>query len=314
MACVSQHERGAVGAIGPRLWRRARHAWARFLGFDTDKVADARPWVVLLSRPPVVSRMSGGSVYLLSIAEFLRKSGYRVAFIGVSPDGIGIRPCALIDRKVLEAFDLYRIRGWHPIGRYWLRTDSLFPWIAAPLKLALRKCLPISRRLLPASIEARLNGYSRKVRNLSPASEAEVAFARHFLRFLSPDHIFVYYFCLTNILETPEAVGRHSYVLTHSLFSKRARFYDGTGILSQWSPVSEDVEMGALAKASTIVSIQEAEARTIRRCLPNHHVVTAPLAMSIRRGTKQQLSSRCLFVGAASDHNAARKWLATERP
>jgi glycosyltransferase involved in cell wall biosynthesis len=251
--------------------------------------------------------MSGGSVYLLSIAEFLRKSGYRVAFIGVSPDGIGIRPYTQIDREVLRTFDLYRIQGWCSIGRYWLRVDSLLPWVVAPLKLALRKCRPISQRLLPASITARLHGYSQRVRDLSPASAAEVAFARRFLQILSPDHIFVYYFCLTNILETPEAVGRHSYVLTHSLFSERSRHYAGndeTGIRSKWSPVCEDVEMGGLAKASTIVSIQEAETRTIRRCLPSHHVVTAPPAMSIRRGKKRQLSSRCLFVGAASDHNA----------
>jgi hypothetical protein len=139
---------------------------------------------------------------------------------------------------------------------------------------------------------------------LSPASAAEVAFARRFLRSLSPDHIFINYFYLTNILESPETVGRRTYVLTHSLFSERSRFYDGRSFLSKWSPVREDMEMSALAKASTVVSIQEAEARTIRRCLPGHHVVVAPMAMSIRRGLRQQLSSRCLFVGAASDHNA----------
>jgi hypothetical protein len=248
--------------------------------------------------------MAGSFVYLLSIAEFLRQSGYRVAFIGVSPDGIGIRPYVAIGSEVLKAFDIYQIRGWRGIGGHWLRSDSLLAWISGPMKFLLRKGLPIVQRVLPARIADRLRGYSRRVRNLSPASAAEVAFARHYLQLLSPRLIFINYFNLTNILETPEATGCRSFVLTIQLFSDRTRLDIHKGILSEWNPVCEDEEMGALAKASTIVAIQEAEARVIRRHLPASHVVTAPLAMPIRRGTRPQLPSRCLFVGSASHHNA----------
>jgi hypothetical protein len=172
------------------------------------------------------------------------------------------------------------------------------------MKLLLRKGLPIVRRLLPATIEARLLGYSMRVRNLSPACGAEVAFARRYLQLLLPRLIFINYFNLTNILGAPEASGCRSFVLTHQLFSERTRLDDQKGIPSEWEPVREDEEMGALAKASTIVAIQEAEARVIRRYLPTSHVVTAPLATPIRRGTRPQLHNRCLFVGSASHHNA----------
>jgi glycosyltransferase involved in cell wall biosynthesis len=248
--------------------------------------------------------MAGSFVYLLSIAEFLRQSGYRVAFIGVSPDGIGIRPYVTIDCEVLKAFDIYRIRGWHGIGEHWLRSDSPVAWISGPMKLLLRKGLPIVRRLLSATIEARLRGYSRRVRNLSPASAAEVVLAQRYLQLLLPRLIFINYFHLTNILELPEAIGCRSFVLTHQLFSERTRLDYQKGILSEWKPVREDEEMGALAKASTIVAIQEAEARVIRRYLPASHVVTAPLATPIRQGTRPQLHNHCLFVGSASHHNA----------
>ena len=178
------------------------------------------------------------------------------------------------------------------------------PWIGAPLTLALRKCLPTIRPLLPTSIADLLSEYSRRVRNLSPASTSEVAFARGILRLLTPDRIFIDYFYLTKILETPEAVGRRSYVLTHQLFSERTRLDEQLSIRSEWRPVSEDEEMGALAKASTIIAFQEAEARTIRQWLPHHRIVTTPLAMPVRLGTTPQSPFRCLFVGSASYHNA----------
>jgi glycosyltransferase involved in cell wall biosynthesis len=248
--------------------------------------------------------MAGSFVYLLSIAEFLRHSGYRVAFIGVSPDGLGIRPYMTIDPEVLKAFDIYRIKGWHGIGGHWLRSDSPVAWISGPMKLLVRKGLPIVQGLLPATIERRLLGYSMRVRNLSPACEAEVAFARRYLQLLLPRLIFINYFNLTNILVTPEASGCRSFVLTHQLFSERTRLDDQKGVLSEWEPIRENEEMGALAKASTIVAIQEAEARVIRRHLPTSHVVTGPLSTPIRQGTRPQLHSRCLFVGSASHHNA----------
>ena len=109
MACVVLRESGTVAAARPGILRRSLLACERSLGFDADKVVDVRPWAVFLSRPPVVNRMAGSSVSLLAIAEFFRNAGYRVAFIGVSAGGIGIRPFVKVDGQVFGAFDLYRI-------------------------------------------------------------------------------------------------------------------------------------------------------------------------------------------------------------
>ena len=307
MACVVLRESGTVAAARPKsatFIARVR-ALSRFRRRQSRR---CQALGCILSRPPVVNRMAGSSVSLLAIAEFFRNAGYRVAFIGVSAGGIGIRPFVKVDGQVFGAFDLYRIQGWHHIGHHSIRTDSLVPWIGAPLTLALRKCLPTIRPLLPTSIADLLSEYSRRVRNLSPASTSEVAFARGILRLLTPDRIFIDYFYLTKILETPEAVGRRSYVLTHQLFSERTRLDEQLSIRSEWRPVSEDEEMGALAKASTIIAFQEAEARTIRQWLPHHRIVTTPLAMPVRLGTTPQSPFRCLFVGSAksSQRSGAR--------
>jgi glycosyltransferase involved in cell wall biosynthesis len=263
----------------------------------------ASPWVVICSRTFLLNAAGGSSAYVLSIADYLRSLGFRVAFLALSPNGFGVRPCARLGAE-LGVFDDYRINGWMRLGCWVLRIDSPLPWLAAAVKLVLKKIVPKVARWLPGGLRDWLNDHVMSRRsNMSPASTAELRFADRHIQRLDPAAVYINYFYIADVAALPRVSGIPSYVLTHSVFFDRSALYEKKNVRSEHPVIEQFTEITALAKADTVVAIQQTDAEILSRFLPVGSVVTAPMAMSARQNNAVRVSGRCLFVGGDSQTN-----------
>ncbi|CAK0775106.1 conserved hypothetical protein [Gammaproteobacteria bacterium] len=272
---------------------------------ENDTLRSVKPWVVVGSRGFVVNRGSGSSVYVLSIVDYLRSVGFRVAFLALSPDGFGARPFVRLDVEVVEAFDDYLINGWTRFGTWAMRTDSPRPWLAAAAKLMLRKAVPKVGRWLPSRIRDWLNENVMRPRwDMSSASVTELDFADYHIQRLDPVAVYINYFYLAKVATLPSVAKIPSYILTHGVFFDRSAFYEEKNVRPEHPMVDWETEIAALAQADAVVAIQQTDADILQRLLPAGTVLTAPMAMVARQNNAVRMPGRCLYVGGSSQHNA----------
>lgn len=105
----------------------------------------------------------------------------------------------------------------------------------------------------------------------------------------------------------------HVAVLTHNVNSRRTALHRAHGHPPDFLPMTADEEEALLARADTVVAIQEREAETFRAMLPGHAVVTVPMPVTPGPVAGDASPRPCLFLGGHSGHNlAALRWLLEE--
>jgi glycosyltransferase involved in cell wall biosynthesis len=148
------------------------------------------------------------------------------------------------------------------------------------------------------------------------ATEAEQIFAADVIRRSGATAILIDGTATLTILDrlTPDERARlHVGVLTHNLNSRRTDLYRAHGQPFDFLPMTAEEETALLARADTIVAIQEREAESFRTMLPEHAVVTVPMPITPGPAVRDGRMRPCLFVGGYSGHNlAALHWLLTD--
>jgi glycosyltransferase involved in cell wall biosynthesis len=259
-----------------------------------------KPWALICSRQFLTNDRAGSSTYILSIGAYLRKSGYRLAFVAVSPTGFGVRTFARLSPQI-DIFDDYRLNRWTRFGRFVIRTDSLRPWLSVVAKAAARVLLKSGGLPLPTRVGARLRAFAERDWHEPLASPDELSFAAIHLARLKPKILIVNYYYLADILNLPEAMLSSRYIITHAIMSER------NSKLAQYSLFHDDVplaiEIANLMKADRIVAIQARDAGFFREHLPPEKVILAPMAVPLRPLPGPQVKGRCLFVGSLAQAN-----------
>ncbi|MGC1726582.1 MAG: glycosyltransferase [Candidatus Acidiferrales bacterium] len=202
-------------------------------------------------------------------------------------------------------FDDYRINGWVQLGRWAVRIDSPLPWFTAGVKLVFRMIERKVARWLPQGIRDWLKERVKRRRwDMSPASTKELRFADRHIRRLDPAAVYINYFYIADVAALPSVSGIPSYVLTHSVFFDRSALYEKKNVRADHPVIDQITEINALAKADTVVAIQQTDAEILSRFLPVGSVITAPMAMGARQNNAVRVPGRCLFVGGDSQPNA----------
>jgi succinoglycan biosynthesis protein ExoO len=249
------------------------------------------PSIVLLSRQRMIGATNGSSAYLLSMVQSLVQSGMQVHLVQPSPAVFGRWP-VLAMRPEMGVFASIRIRGGLRVGRFVFATDLGVAW---------RAVLTIAERVL-----MKLRLY-RKPRVRKAAYAVAVPWTRDDFLFVArharqhADAVLADYAFLTEGLPytlRPEAA---SAVVMHDLFSSRtAQFASDADSVSTLDLATE---MEMLGRADAVIAIQADEAATVRRQLPAHTVLTAPMAIRPVDHAQPGQDSQLLFVGSNTAPN-----------
>jgi glycosyltransferase involved in cell wall biosynthesis len=149
------------------------------------------------------------------------------------------------------------------------------------------------------------------------ATPDEQNFAASVIRRLEPHRVLIDSTPMLTLLDTltpAERARLHVSVLTHNLTWRRTELYRAAGQPLDFLPMTPAEEAALLARADTIVAIQEREAEAFRGMLPGKTVITVPMPATPQpQPWSAAIPGRCLFVGGYSGHNIeAVKWLVSD--
>lgn len=289
-ALVQAFHRPRVAALlrGPIIDRLHRLRVGR-----TPEAAVARRQVCVLSRQRIIGNTNGSSVYLLSICTALRQSGCDVHLLCPSPTVFGRWP-ALLLRPEMTVFRSIRMRGSLRVGRLFIAT--------APATMA-HAAIGVLGRLL-----SRLGIAPGRLDRPAPYSVSQV-WTRQDLLFVArharthADIVIADYAFLTDGIPYTLCPGARSLVVMHDLFSSRSAQFNRLGTADSVASIEQPAEMALLGKADAIVAIQADEAATVRRCLPGHTVIIAPIAVIPVDEPQPGRDRSILFVGSNTAPN-----------
>jgi glycosyltransferase involved in cell wall biosynthesis len=261
--------------------------------------ADEGRNICVISRQRIVGRTNGSSVYLLSIAEFLKSQGYRLHYLSPTPATFGRWPFLALRRET-AVFDSIRIRGSVRLGRILLVLDPSVFWRAA---LAM-----LDRLLARFALADRHMGRPAPYAVSVELTEEDATFIARQAPPLA-DAILLDYAFLTPTIPHVGRPDAPSMVIMHDLFSARGAQFERLGKTDSVAAISQEQEMDLLGKADLVIAIQEEEAEIVRACLPGQAVTVAPCAIEPARQAHPGNPDQLLFVGSRTAPNIdALQW------
>jgi glycosyltransferase involved in cell wall biosynthesis len=247
----------------------------------------------LLFLSPLLAMPSqhGGCVYPHAILKGLHERGVRIGYGWLGSPLTEGRRCM---RNPLQAEYVDRgwVRGAFSVGQF-LLPSTLHGW------RGLRD---------PEAADSSVNGGEHL------ASLSEKKFVARTITRAGAEHVLVDSTPMLTALDAVDPRIRaslHVAVLTHNLNHRRTELYREHGQTMDFLPMTRAEETNLLARADTIVAIQEREAERFREMLPNKRVITVPMPMMPNPLPPASAETqRCLFVGGFSGHNIeAVRWL-----
>ena len=251
-----------------------------------------RRQICILTRQRVVGRTNGGSRYLLDMAGFLVGRGFDLHLVIVSPVIMGRWPLLKLSEE-MTIFKSIKIRGTVRLGRRVIARDP---------RIALRSVQGLLERFL-----------YRKALTSSSCNPAHCAMGQALTRqdqlfiareapsiadVLIADHCF-----LTDAYPYALRPDARRVVLMRDLVSSRSSQFSvlnasdsGTSV-----PLAEEIKM--LARADTIVAMQQDEAAVLQRKLPSHEIVVVPVAALPVSRPQIGKAEIVLFVGSSAAPN-----------
>src|SRR5262249_17097076 len=251
------------------------------------------PSICLLSRQRIIGKTNGSSVYILSIVEYLKSKGFRIHNVSPSPSTFGRWPFMRLLPE-MDVFDSVRIRGSVKIGRYLVLLDPTVMWratIAVLDQFLARTGLSRRRfgRPAPYSIAVRLSS-----RDADFLAKEDPALA---------DVLLLDYAFLTPCIPHAKRPEPPTIVIMHHLFSPPPPPFTSWKTVVSAAQIAEADEMALLGAADLVVAIQEDEAATVRRRLPGHNVVVAPMAVQPADRAYVGHGDTLLFAGSNTAPN-----------
>lgn len=138
------------------------------------------------------------------------------------------------------------------------------------------------------------------------ATEAEIAFVTHRVKYRQPDLLLANETFLGNILQICQddrevLKACIAFDLHHQRSVKFQQNYISSKNHSEWSYQKEQEQ---LTWANVVLSIHEEDARILRQMVPQNEVMYAPMSATFHpHEPAEQIPGRCLFVGSDIDHN-----------
>ena len=255
--------------------------------------------VCILTRQRVVGRTNGSSRYLLDIAAFLVERGFDLHLVVPSPSTMGRWPFLKLSND-MAIFTSIKCRGTVRLGRY---------VIACNPNILLRSALALLDRFLYRNgLIARPLSRPAPYAIAQPLTRKDQLFVARQAPSIA-DALIADYCFLTEAYPFALRPDARRIVVMHDLFSSRSSQFAGLNATDSVTslPLSEEIKM--LAAAETIVAIQQDEAGVLRRSLPNHEILVAPMA-AIPVGHPQTGTAEIvLFVGSSAAPNVdGIKW------
>jgi GT2 family glycosyltransferase/glycosyltransferase involved in cell wall biosynthesis len=273
-------------ALGARLRRLTLRSKAK----QNER---GRRQVCVLSRQRVVGRTNGSSVYLLDLVAALAKNGTDVHFISPSPTTLGRWPFLALSDD-LSVFKTMRVRGTWRLGRYLVSRDP---------RVFIQGALAVCDKLL-VKVGLTRQAFSKRAAYsiAQPLTRADQLFvAQHCPKlgdFLIADYCF-----LTDTFPYALRPDAGTAVVMHDRISSRLGQFVDLKRQDIETILTEQRECELLGQADSIVTIQWGEAEFVRRHLPTHCVIVAPIAAHPVAAPQPGRDDRIVFVGSAAAPN-----------
>jgi succinoglycan biosynthesis protein ExoO len=186
----------------------------------------------------------------------------------------------------MDVFDAIRIRGSFRVGRVIIARDP---------RIALRAAGEIAHRLLQR-LHLGIDGLGRKAPHAIavPLTDADSFFVADAVR--QSTAILTDYAFLNEAIPFALQPRVPSAVVMHDLFF--AQDPERTVVL-----LDQNGEMALLDQADAVIAIQDEEGGTIRRLLPEKHLILAPMAVSPVDTAQPGENGTILFVGSNTQPN-----------
>jgi hypothetical protein len=204
-------------------------------------------------------------------------------------------------------------------GRRWMRDPLNAPYVSTGW---VRGTVKLGSMRVPSTASGWLGEKSPPAGQQENGGEHtatpdEQNFAASVIRRLKPHRVLIDSTPMLTLLDTltpAERARLHVSVLTHNLTWRRTELYRAAGQPLDFLPMTPAEEAALLARADTIVAIQEREAEAFRGMLPGKTVITVPMPATPQpQPWSAAIPGRCLFVGGYSGHNIeAVKWLVSD--
>jgi succinoglycan biosynthesis protein ExoO len=250
---------------------------------------------IFVSRQRLIGATNGSSSYLLDIARSLQAAGLEPVLLQPSPDVMGRVPFYRA-RPEMDVFARHQIRGVAKIGRWFVSRDPGV-WRDALAGVVAR----IARRIgmtaawtqdtpRPYAIAAPWSAQDRAWLSAQGAGAGDLVIADYGFQ----SEAFA-------LLGTPRS---RSAIVMHDLFHRRS----GSGAGAERDSVaalSREAEVALLARAGTVIAIQQEEADFVAAALPGARVVLAPGTRSPEPPSSTAGEPRrLLFVGSRTAPNS----------
>jgi succinoglycan biosynthesis protein ExoO len=249
--------------------------------------------ICIISRQRIVGATNGSSVYLLSIASYLRRKGHRLHLLLPSPTTFGRWPYIRMSDE-MKIFDTIRMRGAIRLGNFLIASNPARAAIAAASVIEnalIRMGLYRDARTSPApyAIAAELKRADQLyVSRNAPAVSEAVIFDYAFLTSTRP-------YVLRPAARTA--------VLMHDLFSARADLFSVSGVRDSTTALDFTTEKKLLCNADCIIAIQPAEAEMLRSGGASARIVVAPMAVAVVDEPQPGAADEILFIGSKAAPN-----------
>ena len=226
----------------------------------------AIPRAIIVSRQRLIGATNGSSAYLIDLANSVRAAGLEPVLWQPSPDVMGRIPFYRA-RPEMAVFAAHEIRGVARIGRWFVSRDpgvwrdaALGVLRGAAQRLGIRAVWTRDRPR-PYAIAAPWRPADRSwlsARSLGPRDVvlADYAFQSEAFALLGVPRV-------------------RSAIIMHDLFHRRA----GSGVGAERDSVTaltREAEVALLARAGTVIAIQQDEADFVAGALPEARVILAP--------------------------------------
>lgn len=254
---------------------------------------------IIVSRQRLIGATNGSSSYLLDIVRSLAEAGLTPMLLQPSPDIMGRLPFFRA-REEMALFAEHRIRGVARIGRWFVSRDAGV-WRDAAIGVA----QGLARRLGITAGWTR--DRPRPYAIAAPWSSADRAWlAEHRPR--EGDVVIADYAFQSEAFGLLGCPRERCAIVMHDLFHRRS----GSGAGAERdsvAAVTRETEVAMLARAGTVIAIQQDEADFVAGALPAARVVLAPGTRDPEPGVAGGDPERLLFVGSRTAPNTdGLKW------
>jgi succinoglycan biosynthesis protein ExoO len=253
-----------------------------------------QPRALVVSRQRLIGATNGSSAYLIDIARSLAEAGLRPVLLQPSPGIMGRVPFYRV-RPEMAVFAEHHIRGVARIGRWCVSRD---PSVWRDAAWGAVQSLARRAGLSGAWTRDRPRPYAIAAA-WEPADRAWLARRKAGAQ----DIVIADYAFQSEAFAILAAPPERSAIVMHDLF--HARSGSGAGAeRDSVAAVSREAEVAMLARAGTVIAIQQEEADFVAEALPRTRVILAPGTREaepalVPPGSPEQL----LFVGSRTAPN-----------